>query len=65
MQVFLDHTLLILYREMRRNLLHLNVVPNGDPPTNSRTDTSQESSHRSVKRYVTGTAIRPPERFTY
>ena len=51
--------------EMRRNRLHLNVVPNGDPLTNSRADTSQESSHRPVTRSVTGTAIRPPERFTY
>ena len=51
--------------EMRRNRLHLNVVPNGDPLTNSRADTSQENSHRPVIRSVTGTAIRPPERFTY
>ena len=51
--------------EMRRNRLHLNVVPNGDPLTNSRADTSQESSHRPVTRSVTGTAIHAPERFTY
>ena len=51
--------------EMRRNRLHLNVVPNGNPLTNSRADKSQESSHCPVTRSVTGTAIRPPERFTY
>ena len=52
---------------MRRNRLHLNVVPNGDPPTQNRTDTdtSQEISHRPVTRSVTGTAIHPPDRLTY
>ena len=53
--------------EMRRNQLHLNVVPNGDAPTQSRTttDTSQGISHRPVTRSVTGTTIRPPNRLTY
>ena len=56
-----------LQGEMRRNRLHLSVVPNGDPPTQNRIDTdmSQETSHRPVTRSVTGTAIHPPDRRTY
>ena len=51
--------------EMKRKHSHLNVVPNGDPPTNSRTDGNQESSHHPVIRSVTGIAIYPPDRFAY
>ena len=54
-QVLLDYAYIVdsPKGEMRRNCLHLNVVPNGDPPTNSRTDTSQESSHSPVTRSAT------------
>ena len=51
--------------EMRRNRLHLNVVPNGNPSTNSSSNTSSGNYRRPVTRSVTGTAIRPPDRLTY
>ena len=56
-----------LQGEIRRNWLHLNVVLNGDPPTQSRTDadTSQEISDCPVTSSVTGTVIRPPDRLAY
>ena len=58
MQVLLVNT---SQGKMRKNLVHLNVVPNGDFPTHSRTDTdtNQEISHCSVTISVIDTVIQP------
>ena len=45
--------------EMRRNRLHLNVVPNGQSLVNSSSSTSPVNRNRPVTRSVTGTAIHP------
>ena len=51
--------------EMRRNRLHLNVVPDGQSSMNRSSDTSPDNRHRPVTRSFTGTAIRPPDRLRY
>ena len=51
--------------EMRRNRLHLNVVPNGQSSTNISNNTTPVIRNRPVTRSVTGTAIHPPDRLSY
>ena len=53
---------------MRRNRLHLNVVPNGRSSvstSNSLSNPSPDDRNRPVTRLVTGTAIHPPDRLRY
>ena len=51
--------------EMRRNRLHLNVVPNGQSAVNDSSTTSPVNTNRPVTRSVTGTAVHPPDRLRY
>ena len=51
--------------EIRRNRLHLNVMPNGQSSVNNQSNTSPENRNRPVTRLATGTAIRPPDRLRY
>jgi len=49
------------YGEVRRNRMHLNVLPDQHPSTSQQNDSQQ--CHCPVTRSVTGTSLRPPERY--
>ena len=51
--------------EMRRNRLHLNVVPDGQSSMNRSSDISPDNRHHPVTRSFTGTATSPPDRLRY
>ena len=49
------------YGEVRRNRMHLNILPDQHPSTSQQNDSQQ--CHCPVTRSVTGTSLRPPERY--